>query len=57
MTDQWTPEYRAELLKKIPVGRIGEPEDIAQAAVYMVSDLASFVDGCSLNISGGKFME
>lgn len=57
MTDQWTPEYRASLLQKIPVGRIGEPEDIAQAAVYMVSDLASFVDGCSLNISGGKFME
>ena len=57
MTDQWTPEYRAALLQKIPVGRIGEPEDIAQAAVYMVSDLASFVDGCSLNISGGKFME
>ncbi len=57
MTDQWTPEYRAALLQKIPVGRIGEPEDIAQAAVYMVSDLAAFVDGCSLNISGGKFME
>ena len=57
MTDQWTPEYRAALLQKIPVGRIGEPVDIAQAAVYMVSDLASFVDGCSLNISGGKFME
>lgn len=57
MTDQWTPEYRSSLLQKIPVGRIGEPEDVAAAAVYMASDLASFVSGCSFNLSGGKFME
>ena len=57
MTDQWTPEYRAAVIQKIPVGRVGEPEDIANAAVYMASDLSSFVSGCSLNISGGKFME
>lgn len=57
MTDQWTPEYREAVMKKIPIGRLGEPEDIAAAAVYLASELSSFVTGCSLNISGGKFME
>ena len=57
MTDQWTPEYRENVMKKIPIGRLGEPADIAMAAVYMASEMSSFVTGCSLNISGGKFME
>lgn len=42
--------------KSIPSGRIGRPEDIAAAAVYLASDEASFVTGHVLNVNGGQYM-
>lgn len=42
--------------KNIPAGRIGIPEDIAAAAVYLASDESSFVTGHVLNVNGGQFM-
>jgi glucose 1-dehydrogenase len=48
-----TPEAYAELLKLIPYQRIGEPEDIGRAAVWLASDYADYVTGISLVIDGG----
>jgi glucose 1-dehydrogenase len=48
-----TPEAYAELLKLIPYKRIGEPEDIARAAVWLVSDEADYLTGTSLYVNGG----
>jgi glucose 1-dehydrogenase len=48
-----TPEAYAELLKLIPYKRIGEPEDIARAAVWLVSDEADYMTGTSLYVDGG----
>jgi glucose 1-dehydrogenase len=48
-----TPEAYAELLKLIPYKRIGEPEDIARAAVWLVSDEADYLTGTSLYVDGG----
>ncbi len=48
-----TPQARAELLKLIPYGRIGEPEDVARVAVWLASDYADYVDGVSLFVDGG----
>jgi glucose 1-dehydrogenase len=48
-----TPEAYAELLKLIPYKRIGEPEDIARAAVWLVSDEADYITGTSLYVDGG----
>jgi NAD(P)-dependent dehydrogenase (short-subunit alcohol dehydrogenase family) len=42
-----------ELLALHPVGRIGTPEDVAAAALYLASDEASWVTGCSLMVDGG----
>jgi glucose 1-dehydrogenase len=48
-----TPEAYAELLKLIPYKRIGEPEEIGRAAVWLASDYADYVHGVSLFVDGG----
>jgi len=53
-TAAWsTPEALSELLTLIPYGRIGEPEDIGRAAVWLASDSSDYVNGASLYIDGG----
>jgi glucose 1-dehydrogenase len=48
-----TPEALAELLKLIPDGRVGVPEDIARAAVWLASDASDYVTGTTLFVDGG----
>lgn len=48
-----TPEAYAELMKLVPYQRIGEPEDIAEAAVWLASDASDYVTGTSLFVDGG----
>ena len=48
-----TPEAYALLLKLIPYKRIGEPEDIARAAVWLASDEADYLTGTTLYVDGG----
>jgi glucose 1-dehydrogenase len=48
-----TAEARASLLKLIPYGRIGEPEDIGHAAVWLASDASDYVIGTTLFVDGG----
>jgi glucose 1-dehydrogenase len=53
-TGAWdTPEALASLLKLIPYGRIGEPEDIGEAAVWLCSDASDYVTGTTLFVDGG----
>jgi glucose 1-dehydrogenase len=56
-TDAWeTEEAREKLLKLIPYGRIGEPDDVAKAAVWLASDDADYVVGTTLFIDGGMML-
>jgi glucose 1-dehydrogenase len=48
-----TPQAYDELLKLMPYGRIGEPDDIAKAAVWLASDAADYVTGATLFVDGG----
>ncbi len=48
-----TPEAYTELMKLIPYKRIGEPEDIAHAAVWLASDEADYLTGATLYVDGG----
>jgi glucose 1-dehydrogenase len=48
-----TPEAYAALMKLVPYKRIGEPEDIGRAAVWLASDLSDYIIGTSLFIDGG----
>jgi glucose 1-dehydrogenase len=48
-----TPAAEAELLKLIPEGRVGVPDDIARAAVWLASDTSDYVTGTTLFVDGG----
>jgi 3-oxoacyl-[acyl-carrier protein] reductase len=48
------PQARKVLEERLPLARIGEPEDVANAALYLASDEANWVTGTILNIDGGK---
>ena len=53
-TSAWdTPEAEAKLLQLIPFGRVGEPIDIARAAVWLASDESDYVNGITLFVDGG----
>lgn len=49
-----TPENRAKFLGTIPLGRLCDPEDMANAALYLASDEANFITGVILEVDGGR---
>ncbi|HHT87343.1 MAG TPA: 3-oxoacyl-[acyl-carrier-protein] reductase [Clostridiales bacterium] len=56
MTDAMPESAREELIKNIPLKRIGEPEDIANLAVFLASDLANYITGEVIKVDGGLCM-
>ena len=51
------PDFKAYWEGKAPIGRIGEPEEVASAALYLVSEEARFVSGVGFNIDGGAIVQ
>jgi NAD(P)-dependent dehydrogenase (short-subunit alcohol dehydrogenase family) len=49
-----TAEQKAALASSVPLGRVGEPEEIARAVIFLASDKSSFVTGQILTADGGK---
>lgn len=56
MTAQLPDDVRKEWAKKIPLRRAGQVEDIANTAVYLASDLSSYVSGQVIQVDGGMNM-
>jgi glucose 1-dehydrogenase len=53
-TEAWdSPEHYAELMKLVPYQRIGEPEEIGRAAIWLASDESDYVQGITLVVDGG----
>ena len=56
MTRALTEEQRAALLTRVPLGRLGKPEDIAAAVLFLVSPTAAYITGETLHVNGGMYM-
>jgi len=54
--DDLTPEKTAYFNRRIPLGRLGQPEDIAGSVVFLASDLARYVTGAEILVDGGMFV-
>jgi 3-oxoacyl-[acyl-carrier protein] reductase len=57
MSAQWSDERRKEIIASIPLGRLGKPEDVANAVLFLASDEASFITGEILDVNGGALMD
>jgi 3-oxoacyl-[acyl-carrier protein] reductase len=49
-----TPENRARFIATIPLGRLCEPADVANVAVFLASDAAAFLTGVEMPVDGGR---
>ena len=49
-------DYAKEMIKNMPIKRLGQPSDLAAAALFLLSDEASWITGHILNVDGGQFM-
>ena len=47
---------KTKILPQIPVGRLGEPDEVAALVAYLASDIAGFVTGADIAINGGQHM-
>ena len=56
MTHGLAGEAREALLKQIPLGRLGTPDDVAQAVRFLVSPAAAYITGHVLHVNGGMLM-
>jgi 3-oxoacyl-[acyl-carrier protein] reductase len=56
MTDKLTDDQKAQILGQIPSGRMGKPDEIAAAVLYLASPEAAYVTGTTLHVNGGMAM-
>lgn len=56
MTDGLPQKVKDAFMQQIPLGRIGEPDDVAEAVYWLCSDAASYVTGQTIHVNGGMFM-
>jgi 3-oxoacyl-[acyl-carrier protein] reductase len=56
MTDKLTDEVRQNMLKSIPLERLGQPEEIAKVVRFLCTDDSSYMTGQTLHVDGGMYM-
>jgi len=56
MTDELSDATKNEFLNRIPIGKIGTPEDIAHTALFLASDEANYITGQTITVDGGRII-
>ena len=56
MTDELDERLLNSMLDAVPIGRLGQPEDIAAAVSFLASDEASYITGAVIAVNGGMYM-
>ena len=56
MTDKIDTKFKEMIISKIPSGRLGEPEDVANAVLFLASDHSNYINGETLHVNGGMYM-
>ena len=56
MTDKIDEKFKVVIVSKIPSGRLGEPNDIANAVLFLCSNQSSYINGETLHVNGGMYM-
>ena len=56
MTDKIDEKFKEAIISKIPSGRLGSPEDIANAVLFLASDDSNYINGETLHVNGGMYM-
>ena len=57
MTDSLSDEVKAGILAGVPAGKLGTPEDIANAVLFLADDASGYITGETINVNGGMFMD
>ncbi len=56
MTDKIDEKYKEVIISKIPSARLGEPEDIANAVIFLASNQSNYINGETIHVNGGMYM-
>jgi 3-oxoacyl-[acyl-carrier protein] reductase len=56
MTDKIDEKFREVIISKIPSARLGDPQDVANAVLFLSSNLSDYINGETLHVNGGMYM-
>jgi 3-oxoacyl-[acyl-carrier protein] reductase len=56
MTRHWGEELRRQFVERIPLGRLGTPEDVARVVLFLASPWAAYITGATVDVNGGLYM-
>ena len=56
MTDKIDEKFKETIISKIPSSRLGEPEDVANAVLFLASDQSNYINGETIHVNGGMYM-
>ena len=56
MTEKIDDKFKETIISKIPSAKLGEPEDVANAVIFLASDQSDYINGETIHVNGGMYM-